>query len=492
LRTATIRAGSIGAALKGGLNLFGVLARSRRRPRRKGTLRVAAVDAVRDTAAFAAFLAAFAGVYVAVDEGIAFRVGRQRSKEWRAAVAGALAAPALLLADPRPVRMTDKTKNVSSKSAEVSTGRTGARHDALATYVALRACVLLVRSLLKRREKGELSRPASIALTPFASDRADVGLMCASSTVILSCFILRRDAVLGSYAKFLDRHGGKSVDQYLAAGALARARDAEEIRDVLRAYAATLRDGSSLSRSAELAEWNEMTDAALTRKTPAVWRWLIHPEHSSSFRHFLEFFFRSFPRSFTVNAPLYLVSALLVHREKLFSNPGAARRSLLGAARSGAFLSAYCALAWLGPDLAQTVFGTVRWWTISLGVSAAGLATFLEKPSRRQELGIYCASRAVEATGVVLAGAEGGLPGEPRWRGIRFDVMTFALAAAAVMRCYANERDVFRSKYLNVLDYVFGNQGHAGQRVRHVGSAYRLMTEPPAEASPATSPKKRR
>ena len=57
------------------------------------------------------------------------------------------------------------------------------------------------------------------------------------------------------------------------------------------------------------------------------------------------------------------------------------------------------------------------------------------------------------------------------------------------MRCYANERDVFRSKYLNVLDYVFGNQGHGRQRVRHVGSAYQLMTEPPE--MPA-SPKKKK
>ena len=102
LRTATIRAGSIGAALKGGLNLFGVLARSRRRPKRGGSLRLDAADALRDTAAFAAFLGVFAGVYVAVDEGLALRVGKQRSREWRAAVAGAIAAPALLLADPRP------------------------------------------------------------------------------------------------------------------------------------------------------------------------------------------------------------------------------------------------------------------------------------------------------------------------------------------------------------------------------------------------------
>ena len=107
---------------------------------------------------------------------------------------------------------------------------------------------------------------------------------------------------------------------------------------------------------------------------------------------------------------------------------------------------------------------------------------------------MYCGSRALEAVAVLLTSGGASVGALTRrasrkrdaeretflvTRAARFDVATFAVASAAVMRCYANERDVFRSKYLNVLDYVFGNQGHARQRVRHVGSAYQLMTEPP-------------
>ena len=51
----------------------------------------------------------------------------------------------------------------------------------------------------------------------------------------------------------------------------------------------------------------------------------------------------------------------------------------------------------LGPAVTQRVFGDMRWWTITCGVPAAGLAVMIEKPSRRQELGVYCASRAMEA-----------------------------------------------------------------------------------------------
>ena len=39
----------------------------------------------------------------------------------------------------------------------------------------------------------------------------------------------------------------------------------------------------------------------------------------------------------------------------------------------------------------------------------------------------------------------------------------FSIATAAIMHCYSGaqgrHRDVFRSKYLNVLDFIFGSQG---------------------------------
>ncbi|KAL1540469.1 hypothetical protein AAHA92_24821 [Salvia divinorum] len=38
----------------------------------------------------------------------------------------------------------------------------------------------------------------------------------------------------------------------------------------------------------------------------------------------------------------------------------------------------------------------------------------------------------------------------------RADALVFSISTAVIMHCYAMERDVFRSKYLNVLDWVFG------------------------------------
>ena len=48
----------------------------------------------------------------------------------------------------------------------------------------------------------------------------------------------------------------------------------------------------------------------------------------------------------------------------------------------------------------------------------------------------------------------------------RLDVVMFSAAAAAIMHCYSDghgrHRDVFRSKYLNYLDFVFGSEGAIG------------------------------
>lgn len=45
----------------------------------------------------------------------------------------------------------------------------------------------------------------------------------------------------------------------------------------------------------------------------------------------------------------------------------------------------------------------------------------------------------------------------------RLDVLLFSVGCAAIMNAYSGDngkhRDVFKSKYLNVLDFVFGNTG---------------------------------
>jgi hypothetical protein len=82
-----------------------------------------------------------------------------------------------------------------------------------------------------------------------------------------------------------------------------------------------------------------------------------------------------------------------------------------------------------------------------------GLALAIEKKSRRIEISLYCLARAIESFFTCMAEV-GYLPESKNLK--RADVVIFSLSTAIIMHCYAQEREVFRSKYLNVLDWVFG------------------------------------
>lgn len=77
----------------------------------------------------------------------------------------------------------------------------------------------------------------------------------------------------------------------------------------------------------------------------------------------------------------------------------------------------------------------------------------IEKKSRRIEISLYCLARAIESFFTCMADI-GYLPESANFK--RADVFIFSISTAIIMHCYAIERDVFRSKYLNVLDWVFG------------------------------------
>ena len=107
----------------------------------------------------------------------------------------------------------------------------------------------------------------------------------------------------------------------------------------------------------------------------------------------------------------------------------------------------------MGADGASGALLALTCWT-------GGLATLAEKKSRRMELAHYCLARAIESFALCLS-SWGYVKGDSLPR--RTDVIIFSAATAAIMHCYSDShgrhRDVFKSKYLNVLDFIFGNTG---------------------------------
>lgn len=90
---------------------------------------------------------------------------------------------------------------------------------------------------------------------------------------------------------------------------------------------------------------------------------------------------------------------------------------------------------------------------VAMGTFPSGLALLIEKKSRRIEIFLYCLAQAIESSFTCMADV-GLCPPASKLK--RVDVVVFSVATAIIMHCYAHEREVFRSKYLNVLDWVFG------------------------------------
>ncbi|RWW64869.1 hypothetical protein BHE74_00027861 [Ensete ventricosum] len=160
---------AIGAGLKGGLALFSVLVRLKRRrslspsARKAGvfTNEEAVVLALKETLRYGLFLGTFAGSYVSVDEVIAAFDKQKfcflfclRTAGWRSLIAGLIAGPSMLLTGPTT------------------------QHTSLAIYILMRAAVLASRCGIKSERFGGVCRPLTWL-------HGDIFLMCLASSQIL-------------------------------------------------------------------------------------------------------------------------------------------------------------------------------------------------------------------------------------------------------------------------------------------------------------------
>jgi len=437
---AVVRGAAAGIGLRGGLHLVSYIVNlmtskgRKRRPSGNGV--PTSKDLLLDTLRWGAFLGCFSGAFVFGDEIIALLGGRKRTRAWRAMVAGAAAGPSLLLTGP------------------------GSNHTSLAIYILLRGTTLLVRC-------GNLPTAAPWKrrmLAPTRWRHGDVAIMCVSATQLLYSWIVMPSTLPLSYVRFLNKHGGINLN----------------LLDAFREMCSRA-DEYGLYGGVSLAALRGTLHENFTGSMPCD---IIHPGKTCTV-HALTFFPEAYLRALPVYLPVYAIPAALVHRGKLLAPE--TRNELwlkmaLGALRSSAFLALYCTLAWRGVCTGFHIAGGASGRVVAASVWLAGLAVLLEKKSRRMELALYCLSRAVEAF-TLAAVTWGWLPLRTRsgWMAhIRLDVVLFSAAAAAICHCYSDHdgarRCVFRSKYLTVFDFIFGNTGFEGSKIAHVPSNVELFS----------------
>ncbi|GMH39395.1 hypothetical protein BSKO_07293 [Bryopsis sp. KO-2023] len=422
--TALVRGAAAGFALRGGLHLLSKALSLVSARRSKKTV-LSGRHPLEETARYTAFLGALGGVYVAVDEGLALWLGKKKTAKWRALVAGLCAGPSILL-----------------------TG-SDVRHNSLSLYIFLRGLTLLIRCGNKPSSRAWLRA----LLAPTRFEHGDTLMMCLASYQILYSFIVMPHTMPKSYVHFLQRHALKAPYVW------------EAIRELL-AHNAT----SSLPAT-ELQALKGTGHIPICTRVPCS---LLHPSQSCA-GHIGRFLPAAYIRALPVYLPVYLIPALLVHRKRLWTEPLAILpRVLLGTLRSSGFLALYIGCALAGACSGHSIFGTTSGVFCGFLTSVAGLATLVEKKSRRMELALYCASRAIQALFECMV--EWGYAKPFRFR---MDVVLFSIACGAIMHCYSGDegrhRDTFRSKYLNVLDFVYGNSGLNVGRIKHIPSNQDLL-----------------
>ncbi|KAK9111024.1 hypothetical protein Scep_018543 [Stephania cephalantha] len=283
------------------------------------------------------------------------------------------------------------------------------QHTSLAIYILMRALVLASRCGIKSKRFGGICKPLSWS-------HGDLFLMCLSSSQILSAYILDQESLPVSYKSFLNKHGGKDSSILQGVKEIASGKPFTNLEAIEKHYKSL---GVNIKLNPEM-------------KVPS----------------------EAYGRALPVYLPVYLIPALIVHRQGLLQRPYTILgKNLFGIARSSLFLSVYCSSAWMWTCLLFRIFKTCNIPMVAIGTFPPGLALAIEKKSRRIEISLYCFARAIESFFACLSKAD-LLPKSTKLK--RADVIVFSFSTAIIMHCYAQEREVFRSKYLNVLDWVFG------------------------------------
>lgn len=284
---------------------------------------------------------------------------------------------------------------------------------------------------------------------------ADTLLMMAASAQVCYAWVFRPETLPPHYLSFMDRHGGKP----------------RFIVDAVAEVHRPVYDQADLSRVVEYhnhsiaAATAQLERAGATHLAPRPVNYEAVPSHllSCSISHpgrscineFVTYFVRGVFMAVRVYLPVYALPLILFSRQSLLKDPvGTLLRSVRGVLRSSAFLSAYCAQAWLAVCCMRRWFGIVDGYiTGPMAGLWGGAAVIYEKQGRRIELALYVLSQAFDSV-VRMARVDGWA--SRAWPTSRIDgsCVLFGTSVAALLNVYLSKPEVLRPGYLRILDFA--------------------------------------
>ncbi|KAI1506327.1 integral membrane protein [Biscogniauxia marginata] len=373
-------------------------------------------------------------------EGQWTEVARRRFTRWISSFIAAWLSLRLLQS-----KMTDsfsETITVGADSppgARQETVRYAGRTLDLTLFASTRALDVIVGELWARRRQRRLAAGRWTWIESFISGSTDSSIFATSCAFVMWAWFYAPSALPRAYTKWIS--SAASVDSRLIE-ALRRCRKGE-----LR-YGEETAQGHLLQSMCSDYKWPlDWGDPATAIPFSCE---IVHMGTGPSCEyHALSRFFRSFKWSVATYLPLNILA-----RKK---NLKGLRTAILSAARSSSFLAAFIALFYYGVCLARTRLGpriigkdTKARQTIDSGVCVGvgcfmcGWSILLENPSRRKDMALFVAPRAM----ATLLPRRYSL--DKQWR----ETFVFAFSTAVVFTCVRENRQRVRGVLGNVLGSV--------------------------------------
>eukprot|EP00301_Raphidiophrys_heterophryoidea_P000755 c10379_g1_i1.p1 GENE.c10379_g1_i1~~c10379_g1_i1.p1 ORF type:complete len:487 (+),score=104.36 c10379_g1_i1:821-2281(+) len=327
---------------------------------------------------------------------------RSNCQYYRGFVAGALAGLALL-ALPDPTR------------------------SSVAIFVIVRALEVQVHLAVRR---GLLPR----------IPHADVLLMMASSAQVMWAWVFRPTNISSSYRSFL-----------LTQGQIDSSR-VDAVRSIQLGLPLNL---NHLNTNRIRAGVPTLTDPFANDSSDNGWRDVMYFGQSWPAIWF-SFLRRAVVQALQVYVPLYSFSTLVFSSRLLMANPTATcARVAENILRSSAFLVVYCSIGilplgmWRVLGIRYDTIGAFAQILPALGGCSAGLATFIEKPSRRIELALFVCRHAVNTLFFPLV--------LESWRA-PLQFVLFSVSLGHILHAMTRYPEAIRPTYLSLLRRFFATE----------------------------------
>lgn len=238
-----------------------------------------------------------------------------------------------------------------------------------------------------------------------------------------------------AYENFLDHHGGKDLSRQAYFGA----------------YHGNAPD-TNLAVMPCVVPLAAETPCALANPASPSFCEVLHP-HEGCVGAGLTFFKGGLRRALPVYVPVYLVSTLVFRSKSLVKAPW---QTVLGIIRnvlqSSVFLSAYCTQSWLGA-CAVSLLGLRGVLTAAFAGCCGGTSIFIERKSRRIELGLYVGAHALKAAFRCLI-KWGWLKSLPSPAG---EVVLFSFGISLLMHAFTRNPRLMRKTYYGLFRFFFGS-----------------------------------